>query len=122
MRRFVIASEQKAAVMEQQLYFNIFMQAPDSTESKEFFALQRKTILAKIPAEAHDANSNKDNDGDQNSNEVGATVSVVTSDTGDTTNKENNVNRSCERTSDFPAAAGTARTLLSSVETKTTSC
>lgn len=31
--------------MEQQLHFNIFMQDPNSDESKEYFSMQRKAIL-----------------------------------------------------------------------------
>jgi hypothetical protein len=46
--RFVAASEKKARVMEQQLHFNIFMQAPASAESQLYFAAQRKAILAQL--------------------------------------------------------------------------
>ncbi|KAG2790418.1 hypothetical protein PC129_g8090 [Phytophthora cactorum] len=41
-------SERKASALEQQIYINIFMQSPDSEESKGVFVLQRKAILAKI--------------------------------------------------------------------------
>ncbi|GMF58956.1 unnamed protein product [Phytophthora fragariaefolia] len=50
--RFVAASEKKALILEQQLHYSIFMQFPDSDESKAYFALQRKTILASYLAAA----------------------------------------------------------------------
>eukprot|EP00644_Phytophthora_capsici_P019069 jgi/Phyca11/52094/gw1.507.4.1 len=43
--RFAAATERKVVVMEQQLHLAIFMQAPESGESKEFFSMQRKSIL-----------------------------------------------------------------------------
>jgi hypothetical protein len=57
--RFVVAVETKAAVMEQQLQFNIFMQDPECEESKEVFALQRKQILAKVREKAVSGEGNK---------------------------------------------------------------
>ncbi|KAE9324995.1 hypothetical protein PR003_g16588 [Phytophthora rubi] len=52
--RFVAASEKKASIMEQQLHFNIFMQAPESEESKAYFTMQRKAILAQMNTAASD--------------------------------------------------------------------
>ncbi|KAE8903706.1 hypothetical protein PF002_g19512 [Phytophthora fragariae] len=46
--RFVMAAEKKAEVMEQQLHLTIFMQDPQSDESKEFFSIKRKDILAQL--------------------------------------------------------------------------
>lgn len=46
--RFAAATERKVVVMEQQLYLEIFMQNPESDESKAFFSMQRKSILDKI--------------------------------------------------------------------------
>ncbi|ETP49481.1 hypothetical protein F442_04991 [Phytophthora nicotianae P10297] len=46
--RFVVATEKKVAVMEQNFYLSIFLQNPASYESQEYFTMQRKTILANM--------------------------------------------------------------------------
>ncbi|OWY96905.1 hypothetical protein PHMEG_00032706 [Phytophthora megakarya] len=46
--RFIEATEKKAEIVQQQLYYTIFMQDQQSAESKEYFLIQRKAIFAQL--------------------------------------------------------------------------